>query len=213
MIGIIFCVYQSNAIQCDLDGSNCRFSGVITTEFDKLFHPNSNNKVRVEHLEFSNSSMHTFTNEICHTFPNLRYLKAENLAVQQIQQLPKLSVLYLSENNLTDLNVLELLKNFPSLRTITLNYNLFDCTDLEFRIQMLRNNNVTVEVPDADIYEKRSRNLTMVDGIEGIREDEQIKTVMIQQSKIIQTLQNNVNHLREQHVREKQKLKQKTRQT
>lgn len=249
---ILFLVFIANfaktnteVIKCHLEGTVCTFSDLVLEEIDmSIFQPDSTDNDKVETVKFLCSKIHTWTEEICNVFPNLKILSAEELSLQRVTpyafrnckklknisflnnklthldsdlfsglsdleflsfednnlteidgkmfenlinlqslclddnyltefpvhnfpKLQKLKVLQLSANYLRDLDVLEIIKKFPALDTITLNYNNFHCNRLKFIVENLKNKNINYSMVG------RNANRT-IDGIECLKDPEEM---------------------------------------
>lgn len=82
---ILFLSYRiSYAHECFTFGTNCIFSAVETNKSDLYFHPSSTNNTAIKNVMFKNSSIPVFTDELCKTFPNLRILEMDNVALEEI---------------------------------------------------------------------------------------------------------------------------------
>lgn len=69
---------------CEMNGYTCIFAGVKTSESSPLFAPLAFDYKLVKAVEFTDSVMHTLTDELCKMFPYMKALWANTLSIEQI---------------------------------------------------------------------------------------------------------------------------------
>lgn len=98
-----------NSIECEYDSGTCIFNGVHTTEKDPYFHPIAPaTDLKIIQIEFHFCQIHTLTEEICETFPNvekmlLRDSFIQNVSDKALNLCKKLKMIDLSNNLLRKL--------------------------------------------------------------------------------------------------------------
>lgn len=118
--------HQSHGSTCKLDIDRwCIFTNVHTTETDLLFHPTSEvekSSVWIIKFQLNSSSVHTFTNEICRTFPNLQDIYAAGISLKKIapnalHACTLITVVNFNENQIEELDQNLFIKN-PNLKEV-----------------------------------------------------------------------------------------------
>lgn len=83
MMNDVFSIIISS--QCVLDSIGCCvFKNIFTSELEPSFNPNQSKVTAVTKVQFENSKIPIFTNELCETFPNLENIEAVELSLIRI---------------------------------------------------------------------------------------------------------------------------------
>lgn len=128
LLTVLVTVNVCLAEKCIIDDKSwCVFSSVNTTAEKSLFNPTADNPDFVKKVKFTTSTIHTLTNEICNTFPNLKELEMDQVSLEKIADAAlynctKLVDVSFWTNELTDLPV-DIFENNVLLETLTFQHN------------------------------------------------------------------------------------------
>lgn len=153
---VLLLFYEVNALNFSCP-SDCTIPGVNTTEEEPNFEPKAEVNTTVLTINFKNSVMHTFTNEICVAFPNVTKIEADYLSLRKVASdalydCTKLTYISFAVNHLEELDNNLFTKN-PELKEVWLTSNLLKKIDgqmfvnLKILETLFFSNNSLTEIP------------------------------------------------------------------
>lgn len=176
----------------ELDISNLKITNIISNplrhckqlsilnmsmnDFGQLNHELFEENYKLSKLDLKNNKLKVIPTQTFDNMPRLSYLNLGGnfLTEFPVQNFPvhnRMKCLLLYSNNITDLDEKGLLQNFPNLKQININNNLFECDRLTIIVRKLKSSGIEIQTWVEQTHRNRGFDTSTVEGIECIAEE------------------------------------------